>query len=160
LLLHPDQVIPWSLWTGTPAAYSHPDNLAAACYQSNSIKQDRIDGIDPLTGRRLPIFNPRPDGPWSAHFSWNQGYLEFVSGSAVGRATIAVLRLNRREYKAHRLLLRRAWQGGHDPWPSRRGEQHQDAFVIAVDPSSSSECRSGLTPAIRTRTACGASRRE
>jgi hypothetical protein len=104
------------LWDGDPSAYSQADNLASACYQRNSMKQDHVDGVDPLTGESAPLFNPRSD-VWSDHFFWTDDFLEIVPITTVGRVTMARLRMNRPWYKAQRLLLRRAWLGGHDPWP-------------------------------------------
>ena len=116
VLLHPDHIVPWSAWEGDPSAYNDPDNLASACYQCNSIKQDHRDGVDPASGESTPLFNPRSD-LWADHFMWTEDFLEIVPLTARGRATVARLKLNRQWYKDKRLLLRRAWLGGHDPWP-------------------------------------------
>jgi len=59
------------------------------------------------------LFHPRHD-KWSEHFTWDdKDGLQIVGLSAVGRATIACLKLNRSE----RLNLRRLLQldGRHPP---------------------------------------------
>jgi len=77
------------------------ENLAWACPGCNLSKADRVAGVDPQTEALTPLFNPRRDN-WHDHFHWN-GY-EIAAITAVGRATIATLDLNR----ARRILIRKA----------------------------------------------------
>ena len=67
------------------------DNLAFACFFCNSAKGPNIAGIDPLTGKNVPLFHPRRQ-KWSRHFRWNGPVL--VGRTQSGRATIAVLAIN------------------------------------------------------------------
>jgi hypothetical protein len=60
-----------------------------------------VEVIDPLTGDRVRLFNPRSDR-WSEHFQWDEYRL--MSLTAVGRATEAVLILNH----PRRIKIRRA----------------------------------------------------
>ena len=77
------------------------ENLAWACPGCNLYKSDRVDAPDPQTGEIVRLFNPRTD-QWSDHFDWNQ--YEIMPLTAVGRATLRVLRLN----AARRILIRQA----------------------------------------------------
>src|SRR4051812_29068325 len=59
------------------------DNLALACFRCNSHKGPNLSGVDPLSGRILPLFNPRRN-KWAEHFEWDGSKL--VGLSAMGRA--------------------------------------------------------------------------
>jgi hypothetical protein len=48
--------------------------------------------LDSVTGRRAPVFNPRVER-WDAHFRWDGVVL--VGLTAIGRATVDALRMNR-----------------------------------------------------------------
>lgn len=71
-----------------------PENLAYACQGCNGKKSDKISGVDPLTGRKVKLFNPRRQR-WLNHFGWNSDFTMVVGKSQTGRATIATLHLNR-----------------------------------------------------------------
>ena len=81
---------------------STPENLCLACYLCNAYKGPNIAGIDPETGELSRLFHPRQDD-WSEHFRWKGPRL--VGTSPVGRATLAVLRINLPERLEHRRLL-------------------------------------------------------
>ena len=87
-------------------------NLWLACSDCNDIKSDRITGIDPATGRRVRLFNPRLQS-WSRHFVWLEGGVIIAGKTAAGRATVEALRLNR----AALVRSRRVWviAGLHPP---------------------------------------------
>ncbi len=70
------------------------DNLALACFHCNRRKADRLAALDPDTEMEVPLFNPRQD-EWSEHFMWSADGLHIMGLTAVGRATIAALSLNR-----------------------------------------------------------------
>jgi 5-methylcytosine-specific restriction endonuclease McrA len=72
------------------------DELAWSCPGCNSHKYAKTLGTDPLTGRRVRIFNPRRQ-LWQAHFQWSSDRLLIVGHTATGRATVEALRLNRLE---------------------------------------------------------------
>jgi hypothetical protein len=66
-------------------------NLELACFADNHHKGPNLAGIDPKTGKRAWLFNPRRH-KWDRHFRWNGPML--VGRTPVGRATIAVLGVN------------------------------------------------------------------
>jgi hypothetical protein len=76
-------------------------NLALACNHCNLHKGPNIAGVDPLTGEIVQLFNPRVDA-WNGHFSIQSGVM--LGKTNIGRATVAVLAMNR----ADRVLLRRS----------------------------------------------------
>ena len=42
----------------------------------------------------MPLFNPRLER-WTDHFQWTENYTQIIGVTATGRATVAVLQLNR-----------------------------------------------------------------
>ena len=74
---------------------SELSNLCLSCQGCNSHKYTSTTATDPLTGTRVPLFNPRTD-EWSKHFAWGPNALEVIPTTAVGRGTVSLLRLNRR----------------------------------------------------------------
>ena len=95
---HVEHVIPLSR-----GGHSQIDNLAWACPSCNLHKANRIDAIEPDTGNRVPLFNPRSDD-WEEHFRWD-GY-RIVGQTLIGRATVATLELNH----PRRIQIRQAEQ--------------------------------------------------
>lgn len=71
-----------------------PGNLALACFHCNRRKADRLTALDPDSGVEVPLFNPRQDD-WSEHFTWSADGLSIVGLTAVARATVEALELNR-----------------------------------------------------------------
>ena len=80
------------------------DNLAFACFGCNSHKYTKTHAIDPQTNQEVPLFHPRQQS-WSDHFSWSQDYTLIVGLTGVGRATIALLQMNRPELVNLRRVL-------------------------------------------------------
>ena len=70
------------------------ENLALACFHCNRRKSDLVTAVDPQTDEVVPIFNPRQD-KWNEHFVWSADGLTIVALTAVGRATVNQLALNR-----------------------------------------------------------------
>jgi hypothetical protein len=66
-------------------------NLALACFACNHHKGPNLAGIDPKTGKRAWLFDPRRH-KWLRHFRWEGAVL--VGRTPVGRATVAVLAIN------------------------------------------------------------------
>ncbi len=67
-------------------------NLALACARCNRHKGPNLSGIDPLSDRLTPLFNPRSD-------RWNEHFRQDPDGSmrgltAIGRTTVYVLGMN------------------------------------------------------------------
>jgi hypothetical protein len=105
---HVDHIVPLSR-----GGQTHKDNLALACVTCSLRKAARQRARDSQTGRLVKLYNPRSD-TWSDHFAVTRG-CRIIGKSAVGRATIAVLGMNRaaviairRELKSLGGLPRRA----------------------------------------------------
>ena len=77
-------------------------NLALACFYCNSHKGPCIAGVDLESQEIVRLFHPRRDS-WPQHFRWVGPALE--ARTPIGRATIAVLRINDIEAIAVRTAL-------------------------------------------------------
>lgn len=93
------------------------DNLALACFSCNRRKWDRLRGVDPEVGGEHRLFNPRTDR-WNDHFAWSADGLEIVGSTAMGRATVRALEVNRERLKNIRAAD--AALGRHPPPADRR----------------------------------------
>jgi HNH endonuclease len=92
---------------------TEPANLAFACLADNNHKGPNLAGIDPKTGKKARLFNPRRH-KWSRHFRWRGPLL--AGRTAIGRATIAVLAIN----LPHRVAQRAALMA-EGVWPQPQG---------------------------------------
>jgi hypothetical protein len=93
-------------------------NLCFCCSECNTSKQARVEATDPRTARVVPLFHPRLDH-WDQHFRWSPTSTRLIGRTAIGRATIAALRLNRSVL----VRSRKIWvQYGLHP-PARRPSQ-------------------------------------
>jgi hypothetical protein len=92
---HIDHVIPVVAGGSTTSG-----NLALACVSCSLYKGARQDVKDPETTKTVTIFNPRQQ-TWKEHFSWRG--VEVVGLTAVGRATVNALKLNREIVQAIRI---------------------------------------------------------
>ena len=88
------------------------NNLWLACHSCNLYKGDQTHGRDPLTGRRVRIFNPRQQ-KWKLHFRWSENGDLIIGQTTCGRATILALKLN----NLIAVTVRRNWiaAGWHPP---------------------------------------------
>lgn len=68
-----------------------PDNLADTCFQCNQYKGPNLASLDLASGALTALFNPRT-ARWTDHFRLQGAVIEPLT--AVGRATVALLRLN------------------------------------------------------------------
>jgi hypothetical protein len=80
------------------------ENLALACCFCNRYKGPNLAAVDPVSNRIVRLFNPRRN-VWADHFVWDGAHL--VGRTAIGRATIQALQLNRADAVAVRQLLMR-----------------------------------------------------
>jgi HNH endonuclease len=80
------------------------DNLCLACPTCNRCKANRLLASDPLTMEQVGLFHPCRH-VWSEHFAWNSDRIEIMGVSAIGRATIVALRMNRPQL----IRLRQMW---------------------------------------------------
>lgn len=102
-----DHIVPESLGGSTVI-----ENLCLACWDCNLNKGTRLSGVDPQTGDRVRLFHPNRQG-WDDHFQWSQDSLFVIGRTAIGRATVIALRLNRPQL----VLARTLWveAGWHPP---------------------------------------------
>jgi 5-methylcytosine-specific restriction endonuclease McrA len=70
------------------------DNLALACQGCNGHKSVKTTALDPETNEQVSLFHPRQQS-WQEHFSWSEDGLQIVGLTPAGRATIALLQMNR-----------------------------------------------------------------
>ena len=78
------------------------DNLAYACFYCNRFKGSDLASIDPLTDEITPLFNPRTH-VWNDHFVLDEAII--VPLTAVGRVTVALLKMNRPRFIERRVYL-------------------------------------------------------
>jgi hypothetical protein len=88
------------------------DNLALSCQGCHNHKYNKIEGYDPATGTTVRLYNPRRE-KWSNHFVWNETFTLIIGIAPTGRATVAVLPLNREGLVNLRRLLH--MMGEHPP---------------------------------------------
>jgi hypothetical protein len=88
------------------------DNLWLACALCNRSKSDQAHGRDPVTDRRVRLFNPRRQR-WRRHFQWSEDGAEIIRRTVCGRVTVAVLNMN----SDLAVLVRMNWikAGWHPP---------------------------------------------
>jgi len=88
------------------------ENICFACPTCNRYKADRVTAVDPATQVEVRLFHPHRD-KWREHFIWSNDAVELVALTAIGRATIDALRMNRRQL----IRVRRMWvaMGEHPP---------------------------------------------
>ncbi|NCO36957.1 MAG: HNH endonuclease [Armatimonadetes bacterium] len=70
-----------------------PGNLCWCCWCCNIRKGTCTEGVDPVSGKTVPLFNPRSE-KWDTHFRWSRDGLRIIGRTATGRATVDALRLN------------------------------------------------------------------
>jgi hypothetical protein len=87
--------------------HDDPSALAYACDRCNAFKGTNLSSIDPETGEKVDVFNPRSD-EWLDHFTVSGALV--VGRTKVGRATVRLLNMN----DSRRVDLRRQWlaEGG------------------------------------------------
>ncbi|MEZ4731900.1 MAG: HNH endonuclease signature motif containing protein [Caldilineaceae bacterium] len=77
-----------------PNGDNDPENLCLACPNCNLSKAVAVIVVDALTGSSVPLFNPRRQR-WSEHFVWIDNYTRIQGRTAIGRATVERLKMNR-----------------------------------------------------------------
>ena len=81
-----------------------PENLALSCQGCNNYKYNKTTAIDWISNEKVILFNPRKH-KWNVHFAWSNELIELIGLTAIGRATIDALKLNRNELQNLRHLL-------------------------------------------------------
>lgn len=88
---------------------SEEDNLWVSCRRCNGAKGTQIDAIDPETGQRVSLFNPRIQ-VWKESFSWSGNGVFIVGLTPSGRATVIALQMNHPDIvNARRLWVSVGW---------------------------------------------------
>jgi hypothetical protein len=94
-----------------PDGSDSPDNLCLSCASCNLSKAKATSAIDPDTGERAALFNPRKQ-QWGEHFTWVDNGLRVRGLTSVGRATVERFKMNQDRV----LVARRRWiAGGFHP---------------------------------------------
>ena len=88
------------------------ENLAFACGGCNGHKYTKIQALDPVSRELVSLYNPRTQ-KWLDNFVWSDDFLQVVGLTAIGRATINALQINRFGVVNMRKLLLMA--GLHPP---------------------------------------------
>lgn len=82
-------------------------------------KLDFLTGVDPDTGLETSLYNPR-NQLWNEHFQWSPDGVQVIGLTAIRRATIKRLKMNRNEIvAARRLWVQAGWhppQSDHFPF--------------------------------------------
>jgi hypothetical protein len=79
-------------------------NWALACRSCNLSKSNHLTGVDDATGSDVRLYHPRSDA-WNDHFLADASSGEIQGRTAIGRATVARLRMN----SAAQVEARRVW---------------------------------------------------
>ena len=87
-------------------------NLCYACAGCNGAKAAATVGFDSVSNQEVRLYHPRRDR-WFDHFAWSEDHCEIIPLTAIGRVTLAKLRLNRPNVVEHRRILRDI--GRHPP---------------------------------------------
>ena len=99
-----DHLFPRSL--GGPSVEG---NLWLTCSLCNEHKGARIAGVDPETGLLVRLFNPRHQ-VWQEHFAWTDSGTRIAGKTAIGRATVEALELNRPSLvESRRIWVEAGW---------------------------------------------------
>lgn len=80
------------------------ENLCLSCPSCNRYKAQRQTATDPLTEAMVSLFHPQLE-VWTDHFAWSEDAKEIIGLTAIGRATILTLKMNRPQM----IRVRRIW---------------------------------------------------
>ena len=80
------------------------DNLALSCQGCNNRKFVSVSAVDPVSGVETRLYHPRTD-VWFEHFMWSDDFTILIGLTAVARATIERLELNRSRIQNLRRIL-------------------------------------------------------
>lgn len=80
------------------------ENLAFSCGGCNGHKYTKIQAIDPVSREVVTLYNPRQQN-WRDIFVWSDDFLQVVGLTAIARATINALQINRTGVVNMRRLL-------------------------------------------------------
>jgi hypothetical protein len=87
------------------------DNLCLSCWNCNTSKHQATQAIDPISNEWVDLFHPRTHS-WQDHFQWIDNGVRLIGLTAIGRATIMRLKMNRPAM----LVARQRWvENGYHP---------------------------------------------
>jgi hypothetical protein len=88
------------------------ENLWRSCRECNERKGAQVQATDPESGEISALYNPRTQS-WDDHFRWSEDGLLVIGLTALGRATVVAIDLNR----PHQIVARQRWAvvGWHPP---------------------------------------------
>ena len=109
---HVEHIVP-----RTNAGTNLMSNLCYACAGRNGAKGAMTAGFDSETNREVRLYQPRRNR-WFDHFSWSRDQSEVIPLTAIGRATLKKLRLNRTEAVEQRRIF--TGLGKHPPTTTLR----------------------------------------
>src|SRR5437660_9082201 len=69
-------------------------NLALSCQGCNNHKYNRSKARDPVSEQKVVLFHPRRHR-WADHFAWTDDATQILGLTAIRRATVEALQLNR-----------------------------------------------------------------
>lgn len=69
-------------------------NLALACRSCNVLKAANVKGLDPESQEEVSFYHPRGDS-WEVHFLVDLETADVLGRTAIGRATVARMQMNR-----------------------------------------------------------------
>lgn len=81
------------------------ENLCLACSHCNIAKSEQTADVDPRTGEKALLFNPRRD-VWEEHFRWSYDWRKVIGRTPVGRATVVGLDMNAKRLRQARIYWR------------------------------------------------------
>lgn len=103
-----DHILPESL-----GGEDELENLCLSCWDCNLIKGNRISGIDPETSNTVRLYHPNKQ-KWHDHFAWSSDGAYVLGLTAVGRATLTQLKLNRPQLvESRRYWVMAEWHPPH-----------------------------------------------
>ena len=88
------------------------ENIALSCPGCNNHKFTKTSGTDSATQEFVRLFHPRRDS-WNDHFEWSADKKRIVGRTAIGRATVDTLQMNRERLIRQRTVFIAA--GEHPP---------------------------------------------
>lgn len=115
-LSHQDYIMGWlqidHIYPIAKGGEDREDNLCLSCELCNQYKWTKTEELDPESGVRVQLFNPRQQ-KWQEHFVWTEDGTRIMGMTACGRATVLALKLN----NSLAVTVRRNWvkAGWHPP---------------------------------------------
>lgn len=96
-LSHQDYIMGWlqvdHIYPVAKGGEDTEDNLCLSCELCNQYKWTKTEELDPETGVKVQLFNPRQQ-KWQEHFAWSEDSTRIIGITACGRATVLALKLN------------------------------------------------------------------